>query len=383
MTAGFYAPLPPARTGVADYAAALLADLRDRGRVEIAPARCDVALYHLGNNALHAAIYRRALERPGVVILHDAVLNHFLLGQLDEAAYAEEFAYNYGEWNRGLGHELWRGRAASGADPRYFDFPMLRRAAERALAVVVHNPAAAEVVLRHAPRARVVEIPHLFVPPELPSESQALRFRARLGVPPGAFLFGVFGYLRETKRLLQVLDAFAAVARELPQAMLLVAGDFVSSDLERAAAPLLSAPGVRRLPYLPGAEFWLAASAVDACINLRYPAAGETSGITIRLMGIGKPVLVTDSPECARFPEDAVVRVAPGLGERQSLCEHMILLTSMSEVARAIGQRGAGHIQTRHRVDLAGKRYWDLLCEYCASSPPAPLPSAANSGSRP
>jgi len=153
--------------------------------------------------------------------------------------------------------------------------------------------------------------------------------------------------------------------------------------LERAAAPLLAAPGVRRLPYLPAADFWLAASAVDACINLRYPAAGETSGITIRLMGIGKPVLVTDSPECARFPEDAVVRVAPGLGERQSLFEHVILLTSMSEVARAIGLRGAGHIQTRHRVDLAGKRYWDLLCEYSASSPPAPLSSAPNRGSRP
>ncbi len=383
MTVGFHAPLPPARTGVADYAAALLADLRGRGRVEIAPARCDVALYHLGNNKLHAAIYRRAIERPGVVVLHDAALNHFYLGQLDEAAYTEEFVYNYGEWNRGLGRELWLNRAASGSDRRYFDFPMLRRAAERALVVVVHNPAAAEMVRRHAPGARIVEIPHFFAPPELPSASQALRFRERLGVPPRAFLFGVFGYLRETKRLLQVLDAFAAVARQLPHAMLLVAGDFVSSDLERAAAPLLSAPGVRRLPYLPGADFWLAASAVDACINLRYPAAGETSGIAIRLMGIGKPVLVTDSPECRRFPEGAVVRVAPGLGERQSLCASIILLTSMSDVARAIGLRGAAHIQTRHRLNLAGSLYWDLLCECCTSSPLAPLPSAGSLGSTP
>jgi len=383
VTVGFHAPLPPARTGVADYAAALLAALRGCGRVEIAPARCDVALYHLGNNAQHAAIYRRAIERPGVVVMHDAVLNHFYLGQLDEAAYTEEFVYNYGEWNRGLGRELWRRRAAAGSDRRYFDFPMLRRAVERALAVVVHNPAAAEMVRRHAPGVRIVEIPHLFVPPQLPAPAQALRFRERLGVPPGAFLFGVFGYLRETKRLLEVLEAFAAVAPEMPAAMLLVAGDFVSEDLERSAERLLEAPGVRRLPYLPGADFWLAASAVDACINLRYPAAGETSGIAIRLIGIGKPVMVTDSLECSRFPEGAVVRVAPGLGERQSLCAHIILLTSMSDVARAIGQRGARHIQTRHGVDLAGSSYWDLLCECCASSPPAPLLSAPSRGSRP
>jgi len=128
VTVGFYSPMPPARTGVADYAAALLGELRRHGRVEVAPRDCDVALYHLGNNGQHAGIYRRALERPGVVLLHDAVLHHFLLGQLDESSYIEEFVYNYGEWNRGLARDLWHWRAASGSDPRYFCYPMLRRA---------------------------------------------------------------------------------------------------------------------------------------------------------------------------------------------------------------------------------------------------------------
>src|SRR5207302_12166 len=116
MTVGRYSPMPPARTGVADYAASLLAGLREHGNVEANPRRCDAALYQIGNNALHAGIYARALERPGVIVLHDAVLHHFLLGQLDEPRYVEEFVFNYGEWNRGLARELWRGRAASGAD---------------------------------------------------------------------------------------------------------------------------------------------------------------------------------------------------------------------------------------------------------------------------
>jgi glycosyltransferase involved in cell wall biosynthesis len=365
VTVGFYSPLPPARTGVADYAAALLAELQTRGRIEVAPRRSDVALYHLGNNRLHADVYRQALERPGVVVMHDAVLHHFLLGQLDEPRYIEEFVYNYGEWNRGRARELWQGRAASGADSRYFDYAMLRRAAEGARAVVVHNRAAAHAVLRHAPGARVVEIPHLFAAPPLPSAAEALRYRARLGVEADAFLFGVFGFLRESKRVSAVLDAFTELHRQCPRARLLLAGDFVSSDLERAIAPCLSQPGVVRLPYLEEREFWLAAQAVDACINLRYPSAGETSGIVIRLMGIGKPVMVTESEECAAFPEDACLRIAPGVGERESLLAHMILLTSMTEVAGAIGERGAGHIQAHHRVKEIGKRYWDLLCEYC------------------
>ena len=106
-------------------------------------------------------------------------------------------------------------------------------------------------------------------------------------------------------------------------------------------------------------------SAVDACLNLRYPAAGETSGIAIRLMGIGKPVVVTDSLEYARFPEDACLRVPPGVAERDSLRSHMILLTSMSGAAHAIGQRGAGHIAACHRLEFVGKRYWEVLCECC------------------
>jgi len=362
VTVGFFSPLPPARTGVADYAAALLAGLRQHGRVEIFPKRSDVSLYHLGNNSLHATIYRRALEQPGVVVLHDAVLNHFLLGQLDERSYAGEFVYNYGEWHRELAHDLWRGRASSGADSRYFDWPMLRRVAESARAVVVHNPAAARAVTRHAPAARVVEIPHLFAMPEIPG-AEVLRYRQRLGVEPGTFLYGVFGYLRESKRLAAVLDAFAAVQRELPHAGLMVAGQFASTDLERAVAPLLSRPGVVRLPYLVEREFWLAAAAVDACVNLRYPSTGETSGISIRLMGIGKPVMMTDAPECSGFPEDACVRIHSGAAERDSLRQHMILLASMTEVARAIGRQAARHIEAYHQVQEVSKKYWKLLCE--------------------
>src|SRR5688572_4488253 len=253
MTVGFYSPLPPARTGVADYSAALLTALQRHGNVEIAPQKSDVPLYHIGNNHLHAAIYHRALEDPGVVVLHDAVLHHFLLGQLDERAYIEEFVYNYGEWNRGLAADLWKSRGSSAADSRYFEYPLLRRLAERARAIVVHNPAAAAIVRQHAPAARIEEIPHLFSPPALPSPADALRYRPQLGVDPGTFLFGVFGYLRESKRLTNVLEAFQSA-----RGALLVAGQFVSTDLERAVEPLLRLPGVIRLPYLSEREFWLA-----------------------------------------------------------------------------------------------------------------------------
>ena len=73
VTVGYFAPLPPAQTGVADYAEALLHALRKHGEVKVDADNSEVALYHIGNNQLHSAIYNRALAVPGVVVLHDAV----------------------------------------------------------------------------------------------------------------------------------------------------------------------------------------------------------------------------------------------------------------------------------------------------------------------
>ena len=191
-----------------------------------------------------------------------------------------------------------------------------------------------------------------------------MRYRESLGFQNGNFVFGVFGYLRESKRLASILEAFSALRRDRPEGALLIAGAFVSADLERAVKPLLAEPGIVYRPRLSEREFWLAAHAVDACINLRYPSAGETSAIAIRLMGVGKPVLLTESEECARFPEDSCLRIASGLEERDSLWSHLVLLTSVPGVGRAIGLRGAGHVHAYHRLERVARLYWDTLCEY-------------------
>lgn len=234
--------MPPARTGVADYSAELLRALAPLGSVKVNArdaADFDIPLYHLGNNRLHREIYNRALATPGVAVLHDAMLHHFFLGSDNEREYVAEFVYNYGHWSQDLAHDLWRRRSRSAADPEYFRYPMLKRVLERSQAVIVHNPRAAELVHEHVRGATVHEIPHLFaLPAHLPSQSEVIRWRAALGVASHTFLVGVFGHLRESKRLMALLRAFQR-ARHSADMVLLIAGEFVSSDLARAAEPLL------------------------------------------------------------------------------------------------------------------------------------------------
>jgi glycosyltransferase involved in cell wall biosynthesis len=360
VTVGFFAPLPPARTGVADYAEELLRALRKHGEVKI-DSTADTALYHIGNNQLHGAIYDQALAHPGVVVLHDAVLQHFFLGRFTAQRYVDEFIFNYGEWTRSLAEDLWKHRARSAADPRYFAWPILKRIATTASAIIVHNPAAATIVQRHAPHARIIEIPHLFVKPETPSGVDALRFRAGLGLGSRTLLVGVFGHQRESKRLPVVLRALQRAWDSGADARLLVAGSFASSDLQRSLAGQLSDPRILRVGYLPESDFWRYAAAVDLCINLRYPTAAETSGIAIRLMGIGKPVAFSDGAEIARFPENACLRVETGPVEEELLADYIAWLARDREAAEQIGRRAAAHISAHHALETVAKRYWEVL----------------------
>ncbi len=366
MNLGFYSPLPPARTGVADYSAALLGAMCDGAPAgwRIAVNRGgDLNLYHLGNNGLHRDIYARALAEPGAVVLHDAVLHHFLLGTLGESEYVAEFVHNYGAWHAELAHRLWGGRAKSGVEAIYFEYPMLRRAVERAPLVIVHNRRAGELARRHG-AAAVRVIPHLFEPAPAPPEYEIVRFRDRVGVRATDPLFGVFGHLRESKRVAAVLRAFARVRGEYPRAKLLLAGEFASSDLARSMAA--RTPGVIHTGYLEPREFLLHAAAVDACINLRWPSAGETSGIAIRLMGMGKCVLVTAGEETADFPEGAAIRIDAGPAEEEMLAAFLLWIAGDRGPAREIGLRAAEHIGEHHALPLVAGVYWQVVLEAAA-----------------
>lgn len=332
--------------------------------MEIAPSECDVALYHVGNNTLHRDIYQRALTHPGVVVLHDAVLQHLLLGMLDSNEYVEEFIYNYGEPSRDLGRQLWEQRARSGADARYFARPMLRRIASAARAVIVHNPAAATLVREHAPQANVFEIPHLFRPPAVPSAEETVRFRESLGVTPETLLIGTFGHQRETKRLTVLLRAFQSALRAHTDVRLLVSGEFISSAFENAIAPLLQHPRIIRTAYLPELELWRYAAAADLCVNLRYPSAAETSGIAVRMMGIGKPVIFTASEALARIPENACLRLDVGPEEEQMLAGYIAWLAGNREAGLGIGRRAAAHVAQCHAPEKVAREYWNVLREF-------------------
>ena len=358
-------PLPPARTGVAEFASHIERELSKYAEVESFTQaekgrlrEFDARLYQIGNNPSHEGAYRAAMEVPGVVELHDAVLHHFQLGRLGPESYVREFCHCHGDWLADLAKQLWRARSSSASEAMYFRYPMSRRVVESAERVIVHNPAALDMARESAPGADIVEIPHYVETPPSSSAEQLAATRLRLEIPRGLVVFGCFGFHRPTKRLRSVLRALRAVTSGW---RLLVVGEFVSPDFEEALGSMLTDHRVIRIPYVSDEELWELAAITDICVNLRWPTAGETSGIAMKLLALSKPVVVTRGPEWDRFPAGSLAPVDPGEVEEEMLAECLVRLAGDQELRKAMGEEAGKHVRQKHAIDTVIPRYLSVL----------------------
>ena len=157
MRIDYYSPLPPERSGVADYSALLLPALRARLDVTARGRRQrrrepggDLALYHVGNDVQHHGWIVDALRRrSGVVVLHEIGIHELVagltVGRGDTAAYLDAVERDGGREARLLAQA-----SRSGLPPlwdtRPLECPLAEFVLDHALGVVVHSRFAAEVL---------------------------------------------------------------------------------------------------------------------------------------------------------------------------------------------------------------------------------------------
>jgi glycosyltransferase involved in cell wall biosynthesis len=374
----YFSPLPPDHTGIADYSGELLPHLARLADVALftdehdritdpeltdllrfppdayAARRWDydLALYHMGNSAYHAAIGRTLLRYPGVMVLHDYGLHQLWAGQTvaagDSAAYAREMGYALGP--RGA---AWAAEVAAGRRPMpHFDAALNERFVDTALGVIVHSEYVAQLIRQRNARQRIVVVPAPI------GQGQAPSLRPRLGLPADACLFGSFGFVSHTKQLEASLSAFQAVRRQCPHSYYLIVGEWRADDVDVPALVerLGLADAVRITGYSPSLEEflgWLAA--VDVVVNLRCPTVGETSASALRALVAGRSLVVNDHGWYAELPADACLKVPPL--NQDALTTGLLRLAQDPELRASLGRAGQAYARTSHAPVRAAADY--------------------------
>jgi uncharacterized protein YbaR (Trm112 family) len=154
------------------------------------------------------------------------------------------------------------------------------------------------------------------------------------------------------------LRALRRIVRHIPTALLLIAGSVApGAALDDDIEYLGLSRHVRMLGYVPDAIARTVAAASDACVNLRYPTAGETSASLLRLLGAGRPVIITDDGPNAEYPDEVALKVPVDRVEEETLAELLNALHADPELARARGNVARQYVAEQHSMGAAVASY--------------------------
>jgi glycosyltransferase involved in cell wall biosynthesis/SAM-dependent methyltransferase len=379
MRIAFFSPLPPTRSGIADYSAALLEPLSKIvqvdtfcGKSKFDPSKYDIAVYQLGNNPHHEFAYEAALQHPGVAVMHEANLHHLIahltIVRGDWDAYLKEIEFDAGADAHRYAAEFVR----TIKRPPDYEIPMLKRVLANSRAAIVHSAAVESDLRTHGFSGPVGKIPH----GAWLLDGDRLAYRTRLGLTEATPLVGIFGFLKPYKRIAESLRAFRRLIRVIPDARMILVGE---AHPELPLADMIRSLGlsaqVRHIGFAPIEDFNGYMSACDVLLNLRYPTVGESSGTLLRALGLGKAVVVSDVGSFGEYPDEICLKAPVGASEEDHIFEYLNLLFSRPEVAQSLGARARQWVERECSWESVARRYADFL-EAVIEGKPWPPPSA-------
>ncbi len=367
MKVAYFSPMPPERSGIADYSALLLPALGERLEVTVvkrgrkkAPRGSDVSLYHVGNNPdAHAWIVDALRREPGVVALHDYVLHHLVagitVGRRNGHGYLDAMEREYGVVGRLLAHGVLDKRIPPLWESRPADFPLASFVLDHATGLIVHSRTVSELARASGFTGPVWVVPH----PAWP-----VREIAPVRVAAGPVI-GCFGVVNASKRIPELLRATATVRELHPDVTLLLVGPTSPGfDLERRLQRVgLAEDGLVREGWTDEARLWSLMAGSDVAVNLRHPTMGETSGSVIRALSLGKPLVVSDVGWFSELPDEVALKIPTGDDEVKVLSAALELLVTRADVREAMGAAGVELARREHDLGRVAELYAAALEE--------------------
>ena len=277
----------------------------------------DAIFYNLGNyHPFHAQIYEVLKLKPGVVILHDVIMHHFLMVEYlehlkDPDSYVNEMYLAYGDEGRLTALEaldpckkpIWLSDSVS-------RFPLFEPILGYATSLFVHSEFHKNILSKHF----LGRIYTSYLPYEMSDIVHIdKKFLSDFGIPTETFLVVSTGIVHPIKQIHKILENIRDNCQLINNISYVLIGG-CSIEYHEELLGIISDTVLDGrtwiLGYQPNDVLNKFLCCADAAINIRYPNSEGCSLSLIEQMAHGLPVIVYDSGVYHEMPDNSVVKIS-------------------------------------------------------------------------
>lgn len=380
----YVSPLPPERSGIADYTAELLPYLAHHYEIDVISAKertddrwinanCpirsvqwfkehaddyDRVLYHFGNSEFHQHMFGMLKVMPGVVVLHDfylsGVIAHMDVTGVAPAQWARELYFSHGY--KAL-HDRFHCKDTS---PVVIEYPCCLGVIQDSLGLVVHSSHSLRLANS---RYGAGSADWSVIPLARGSHISMDRVDARkaLGLGDDVFLVCTFGLLGHTKLNHRLLNAWnkSYLARR-KECRLVFVGQNDPGDYGQELLSIINKENtqdtIRIAGWVDQEVYRQYLTAADLCVQLRSLSRGETSAAVLDSMNHGVPVIVNANGSMDDLDATAVWKLPDEFTDEQ-LVEALEILWQNRERREQMGRAAREIILEQHDLQHCAELY--------------------------
>lgn len=384
----YFSPLPPEKSGIADYSAELLPELARYYEIDLITDLAEISdpwlaanfqrrtvaefqrraheydrlLYHFGNSLYHRHMFALLARYPGTVVLHDfflsGILSYFETTTPGSSVFRQVLY-------RSHGYPALRDWRLKGAEETMWIYPCCWEVLQGAQGVIVHSEHSlrlAEEFFSVRTDGHLVRIPSLRSVPRRPNRTAS---RKALGLPEDAFLVCSFGILGPTKLNHCLLKAWldSDLARD-EGCYLLFVGEEQRNPYEQSLRQQIRASGARSrvkiIGYVTSEAYQHYLAAVDVAVQLRTRSRGEMPRSVFDCLAHGVVTLVNSHGALAELPEDTAVRL-PDVFSDAELTEVLERLYRDPARRQALGQAAIAYVRAHLDAAHIAQQYAEAI----------------------
>ena len=383
----YVSPLPPEKTGIADYSAELLPALKKYYNIDVIIDQNHVSdkwiaknhnmrsvdffrkkhddydriLYHMGNSPFHIHMENLLKTIPGVVVLHDFYLsgiNKYKEIVNGQTHYICQKVYE----NHGY-KALKKAFNIHCIESKTNLFPCSKHIFKQSIGVIFHSKYSQKFAISfYNYNKKTTPIPLTRRPVTLKFDKE--KAKKILGFPKNALILSSFGFVDESKMHHIIYQAFKQSSiKNHSNAYLIFAGGYGNPYSEKLKEQIKTDKLQEKVIFtnwLNKDEYENHLKATDIAIQLRKNSKGESSAALLDCLNYALPTIINANGAMSEIPNNIVKQLENDF-EIDSFINTLEDLCAHKNQRLALGKQARKYVEEKITPDLCAKKYSEQI----------------------